>query len=73
MNSEHICESEQIKNLRKQLDLSQDEMAQKLGVSFASVNRWENKQTKPSKLARKQILNLLKQIKEYETSENQKG
>lgn len=44
-----------IKTLRKQLGLSQEELAQKLGVSFTSVNRWENGQTKPSKLARRQI------------------
>ena len=31
------------------------ELAQKLGVSFTSVNRCENGQTKPSKLAKKQI------------------
>ena len=44
-----------IKSLRKQLGISQEELAQKLGVSFTSVNRWENGQTKPSKLARRQI------------------
>ena len=47
--------SRQIKSIRKQLGLSQEELAQKLGVSFTSVNRWENGQTKPSKLARRQI------------------
>lgn len=44
-----------IKSIRQQLGLSQEELAQKLGVSFTSVNRWENGQTKPSKLAKKQI------------------
>lgn len=44
-----------IKSFRQQLGLSQEELAQKLGVSFSSVNRWENGQTKPSKLARRQI------------------
>lgn len=44
-----------IKSIRQQLGLSQEELAQKLGVSFTSVNRWENGQTKPSKLARRQI------------------
>ena len=44
-----------IKSIRQQLGLSQEELAQKLGVSFSSVNRWENGQTKPSKLARRQI------------------
>lgn len=44
-----------IKAIRQKLGLSQEELAQKLGVSFTSVNRWENGQTKPSKLARRQI------------------
>lgn len=45
----------QILTLRQELGISQEELARKLGVSFTSVNRWENGQTKPSKLARKQI------------------
>ena len=44
-----------LKSLRKKLRLSQEELAQKLGVSFTSVNRWKNQQTKPSKLAIRQI------------------
>ena len=31
-------------------------MAELMGVSFATVNRWENGQTRPSKLAWQQIL-----------------
>lgn len=73
MNHEHDCRPEQIKEIRKQLNLSQEEFAKKLGVSFTSVNRWENGQTKPSKLARRQILNLLEQIRKYATSANLKG
>lgn len=51
-----------IKSLRKKLGFSQEELAQKLGVSFTSVNRWENQQTKPSKLARRQIEALFKEF-----------
>lgn len=47
--------SKRIKSIRLYLGLSQEELAQLLGVSFTSVNRWENEQTKPSKLARQQI------------------
>jgi putative transcriptional regulator len=73
MNNEQDCRPEQIKEIRKKLNLSQEEFAKKLGVSFTSVNRWENGQTNPSKLARKQIMNLLEHIKEYATSANLKG
>ena len=43
--------SEQVKAVRKALNLSQEELAHALGVSFATVNRWENGKTNPSKLA----------------------
>jgi len=42
---------ETLKDVRQQLELSQEELAHALGVSFATVNRWENGKTKPSKLA----------------------
>ena len=46
---------EQVKEVRRQLGLSQKELAHALGVSFATVNRWENGRTVPSKLALKQF------------------
>ena len=44
-----------IKELREQLGLTQEALAEVLGVSFATVNRWENGWTAPSKLALRQI------------------
>ncbi|MFH0730070.1 MAG: helix-turn-helix transcriptional regulator [Pseudomonadota bacterium] len=44
-----------IKEVRRQLSLSQEDLAHALGVSFATVNRWENGKTMPSKLAIKQF------------------
>lgn len=44
-----------IKEVRLQLGLSQEELAHALGMSFASINRWENGKTSPSKLARAQV------------------
>lgn len=40
---------EKIKAIRLQLNMSQEMLARELGVSFATVNRWENARTKPSK------------------------
>ncbi len=45
----------QVKELRERLQLTQEAMAETLGVSFATVNRWENGWTAPSKLALRQI------------------
>lgn len=39
---------EQIRHLRKTLDLTQQQFAELLGVSFVTLNRWENGQSKPS-------------------------
>lgn len=44
-----------IKEVRRQLALSQEDLARGLGVSFATINRWENAQVKPSKLAKAQF------------------
>jgi putative transcriptional regulator len=46
---------ETVKEVRRQLGLSQEELAHALGVSFATVNRWENGKTEPSKLAQRQF------------------
>lgn len=41
--------------LRESLGLSQMAFAKELGVSFTSVNRWENEAQKPSPMAIKMI------------------
>lgn len=46
---------ETVKEVRRQLALSQEDLAHALGVSFATVNRWENSRTVPSKLAQRQF------------------
>lgn len=43
--------SDIIKEIRSQLNLSQTELAKKLGVSFATVNRWEKGRCEPSQIA----------------------
>ena len=45
-----------VKEVRSQLGLTQEDFARELGVSYATVNRWENGQYKPSKLAKAQFL-----------------
>jgi putative transcriptional regulator len=47
--------SESVKAVRKQLGLSQEELAHALGVSCATINRWENAKTVPFKLAQAQF------------------
>ena len=40
--------SEKIKQIRQQRFLSQEAFAKELGVSFATVNRWESGKSKPT-------------------------
>ena len=42
---------EQIRQLRARLGLTQVVLAERLGVSYPTVNRWENNKTTPSQLA----------------------
>jgi DNA-binding transcriptional regulator YiaG len=53
----------QVKELRERLHLTQEAMAEALGVSFATVNRWENGWTAPSQLALRQIDSLCERHK----------
>ena len=48
-----------VKELRDRLNLSQEELAARLGVSFATVNRWENEKIIPRGKARKAIQQLI--------------
>lgn len=45
--------SEKVKYVRTELKLSQEDLARELGVSFATINRWENGSYNPSRLAKK--------------------
>ena len=49
---------ELIKQIRKFAGLSQNEMANKVGVSFATINRWENGHSLPTRLAQDKLYEL---------------
>ncbi|HEY9621604.1 MAG TPA: helix-turn-helix transcriptional regulator [Crinalium sp.] len=48
-----------VRELRDTMQLSQEKFADELGVTFATINRWENGHATPSPLALKQITTLL--------------
>lgn len=50
-----------IKKIRVNMKMSQGEFAEKLGIAFASVNRWENGRTVPNKLAQIKLYDLCKE------------
>jgi type I restriction enzyme M protein len=47
-----------LRAVRDTMGITQDQLAERLGVSFATVNRWENEQNKPQKAAREAIRSL---------------
>ena len=52
--------SKAILELRSKLNISQHELANLLGVSFQSVNRWENGKFEPTIKMKKKLYNLFK-------------
>ena len=55
--------SNEIKVLRQRMYLTQNEFAQALNVSFATVNRWETGKARPN-------ISTMKEIKEFCESKN---
>ncbi len=51
-----------VRELRQAMNLSQEKFANELGMTFPTINRWENGHATPSPLALKQIDILLHQL-----------
>ena len=51
-----------VRALRERLGLTQEKFAARLGVTFPTINRWENGRARPSPLAVKQIEDLLAEM-----------
>lgn len=54
--------SNMLRKLRSRLgEISQEELARRVGVSWSTVNRWENGKGKPSPLAREKLATLMRE------------
>lgn len=53
-----------IRNFRQRLGLTQEQFAHYLGVTYLTVNRWENGHTKPSPMAMKLIEMKLREMRD---------
>ena len=53
-----------VRELRERTGLTQVKFAAKLGVTYPTINRWENGRAKPSPLALKQIEDLARGLGE---------
>ncbi len=50
-----------LKRLRAKLDLSQEDLAKLLNVSFMSVNRWENGKHEPTIIIKEKLNDLFEE------------
>lgn len=50
-----------VKELRKKLIITQEELAELLGVSFASINRWETGRFEPTMKIKRKLVPLFKE------------
>lgn len=51
-----------VRELRSRLGLTQEKFAAKLGVTFPTINRWENDRVQPSPLAMKRLEELVREL-----------
>jgi len=51
-----------VREIRDRTGLTQEKFAAKLGVTFPTINRWENGRAKPSPLAVQKIEELLRSM-----------
>jgi len=51
-----------VRELRQRTGLTQEKFAARLGVTFPTINRWENGRAKPSPLAMQKIEELLRSM-----------
>ncbi|RGY51461.1 XRE family transcriptional regulator [[Clostridium] symbiosum] len=51
MRGRNMDFKEKIKKVRIEIGYSQEQLARELGVSFATINRWENGKSEPRQIA----------------------
>ena len=51
-----------VREIRKRTGLTQEKFAARLGVTFPTINRWENGRARPSPLAMQKIEELLREM-----------
>lgn len=58
-----------VRELRQLLNLTQEQLAARLGVTVVTINRWENKRSRLSPLALRQIKTLLNDLQNSPSDE----
>lgn len=50
-----------IKELREKMQMTQEQFAKVLGVSFSTINRWENEAHEPTLKTKRRLMGLFKE------------
>ncbi|MBA7680890.1 MAG: helix-turn-helix transcriptional regulator [Desulfobacteraceae bacterium] len=53
---------EQVKELRKRNGWAQEDLARQINVSLSTVQRWEGKGARPTRIAREELSKLFKKV-----------
>lgn len=62
-----------IAELRRKLNMTQEQFARELGVTVGTVNRWENGRFRPSPLAERAIKKLTAKLRRRQGQEQGEG
>lgn len=54
---------EKVRALRRKMGWTQEDLAQKIGVSLSTIQRWESKGGRPIRLARRELERLFQEAK----------
>ena len=65
MDSEKVgLDAARIKAIRTRMNLTQEDFAHLIGVTFSTVNRWENGKSNPNRIACSLLLGLEKKLQQ---------
>ena len=53
---------EKLRELRKQKEWTQEDLARKINVSLSTVQRWEKRGGEPTRLARRELKKLFRKV-----------
>ena len=56
-------DADRIRTLRHRMQLTQEDFAHLIGVTFSTVNRWENGKSTPNRIASRLLIGLEKKLK----------
>jgi putative transcriptional regulator len=58
-----VMDPRRIQDIRRRLRVTQEDFAHMVGVTFSTVNRWENGKSKPNRIAQRILVGLEKKVR----------